>query len=186
MNPFAEQGPGHAAVSEAHAVAVVQGANFTGTTHESERICSAQDLLCMAGSAAVDVALIAQVFDACKESADQQAQAQALSSGAAGLTRLIKRALEVHSRDTGYAADIWLERAVEETEYLLHGSYLLNDVEVSHGTFCTDLVRTSAGGVMAALACAPADRMGVPERITEALGASVALFMIAERSRSDG
>jgi hypothetical protein len=47
------------------------------------------------------------------------------------------------------------------------------------------LVRTAAGGIHAALACAPADRMGVPGHVASALGACVAMFMVAEAALND-
>jgi hypothetical protein len=48
-----------------------------------------------------------------------------------------------------------------------------------------ELARRTASCIFAALACAPADRMGVPGHVANALGASVALFMIADISGGD-
>lgn len=175
---------GRQLVADAHGVAVATGGNFTGTSHELERTCTAQDLLCMAGDAAVDVAMIAQIFEAADASGDH---VRMMLDAASGLARLTARALEVHARDTGYDADVWLERAVEETQFLMFDDRddLFDGLRT--GGEAVTLARRAASSVMAALACAPADRMGVPGHISEALGSSVALFMIARAAaESDG
>lgn len=165
------------AVAGAYSAAVACGSDFTGTTREEERACSAQDLLCMAGAAALDVAMIAQRFEASRTAAGN---ARMMRTAAAGLARLSARALEVHARDTGYDPGAWIERAGEQTGFLLFDDFdPLRDGRRDDGESIV-LARAAASAVLTALALAPVDRMGVSEQIAEAIGASVALFMIAD------
>jgi hypothetical protein len=173
----------HAAAAEAHGVAVAAGSSFTGSSEELERTCTAQDLLCLAGDAAVDLAMISQIFEASERGGEH---VRMLRESSAGVARLSRRALEVHARDTGYDVSVWAERAVEETQFAL-----LNDSDelfegLRGGGDTVALARKVASSVMAALASAPADRMGVPGHISDALGTSVALYLIARAAESDG
>jgi hypothetical protein len=174
---------GREAVAQAHGVAVATGGNFTGATHELEQTCTAQDLLCMAGEAAVDMAMIAQIFEASERGGQH---VKMLRDASAGFARLTARALEVHARDTGYDLEVWRDRAVEETQFALFNDCdeLFDGLRTGGETVC--LARRAASSVMAALAAAPADRMGVPGQIAEALGTSVALFLIARAAETDG
>lgn len=167
---------GREAVEQAHVASVAVGGNFTGSTHEDERTCTAQDLLCLAGNTTVDAAMVAQVFEATDGAAEH---ADLLRETAAGLARLTSRALEVHSRDTGYDQEVWVANAVDETELLMCAD---SDAlfEGGRGADTVMLVRSAAAGIHAALACAPADRMGVPGHVATALGSCVALYMVAE------
>lgn len=168
-------------LADAHLSAIANGGNFTGTSYETECTLSAQDLLCLAGNATVELAMVAQLFDIAAEGN----RIPALKSIAGGISRLTARALEVHARDTGYDAEIWIRTAVEETEVTM-----LDDRDALFDGLALDgltvsLARRSAAGIHAALACAPADRMGVPGHIAAALGASVAIYMIAEDAQHD-
>lgn len=173
---------GREAVAQAHVAAIAIGGNFTGTTHESELTCSAQDLLCLAGNAAVDAAMVAQVFEVSDGAGEH---AELLREISAGMARLVARALEIHARDTGYDPEIWNANAVEETEIVMCAD---SDplFDGAHAADTIALVRTAAAGIHAALACAPADRMGVPGHVASALGACVAMFMVAEAALNDG
>lgn len=174
---------GRQAVADAHGAAIACGANFTGTTYEQERACTAQGLLCLAGDAAVDVAMIAQIFEAAQAGGEH---ARMLRDAASGMARLCARALEVHARDTGYDSELWISRAIDETElFMIDDSDELFDGLRTGGESVT-LARRAASSVHAALACAPADRMGVPGHVAAALGAGVALFMLAGAAERDG
>lgn len=188
MNPFERLAidfseSSNLAVAEAHGAAVAIGGNVTFSTAADEQLCSAQDLLCLAADAAVDLAMLAQIFDAAEDTGEH---VRLLSEAASAVSRLSSRALEVHARDTGYDREIWVERAVEETQFLLFAdSDPLFDGLRSGGS-AVALARGTASSLHAALACAPADRMGVPGHIAAALGASVAVFMIARAAEDDG
>jgi hypothetical protein len=164
------------AVLDAHGFAVANGGNYTYSTAGDEALFTAQDLLCAAGEIAVDVAMLAQTFEAASGGVDR---ARALRDAASGMARLTARALEVHARDTGYDRDVWIQRAYEETEYRLFEDRDDLFEELRAGGETVSLARTAASKVFSALACAPADRMGVPGHIAEALGISVTLVMIA-------
>src|SRR3954451_19252109 len=107
---------GRASIAHAHGVAIAVGGNFTGTSYDIESTCSTQDLLCLAGDASVDLAMIAQIFEAAPET---DAHAAMLRSASAGVARLTARALEVHARDTGYDPEVWVAGALDETELLM-------------------------------------------------------------------
>jgi hypothetical protein len=168
---------GRASIGLAWTAAVAEGGNFTGTTEEEERLCSTQDLLCAAADAALDAAMLAQVFDAAP---DAPAHAALLRSAAAGVTRLTSRALETHARDTGYVHTVWVERALEDAEFVMCDDRDELFSGLRSGGESVALARHAAARIHAALSAAPVDRMGVPGRISEALGAGVALFMIAD------
>lgn len=165
------------AVLDAHGFAVANGGNFTYSTYDDETQFSAQDLLCAAGEVAVDVAMLAQSFEC--PVGDHAGPARALRDAASGMARLAARALEVHARDNGYDRGAWIQRAYEETEFRLvdDSDELFEDLRAGGET--VTLARTAASKIFSALACAPADRMGVPGHVAEALGISVTLVMIA-------
>lgn len=168
---------GRASIAHAHEVAIATGGNFVGLSHEVERTCTAQDLLCVAGDAAVDLAMVAQIFEAAPEGEEQ---ARMLRETAAAVARMSARALEVHSRDTGYDPEVWIANALDETEFVMSDDQDPLFAGLRTGGESVALARRTASCIFAALACAPADRMGVPGHAAAALGSSVALFMIAE------
>jgi hypothetical protein len=175
---------GRASIAESQTAAIAIGGNFVGTDIDAERACVTQDLLCIAGEASVDLAMISQVFQAqisCDpdviESPTRES-ARMMRVTAAGLARMCARALEIHARDTGYTPDVWFEESLATTELLVSDDRdpLFDGAAMD----VVDLARAAASSVFAALACAPADRMGVPGHVASALGTSVAVFMIAE------
>lgn len=173
---------GRGAIAHAHAVAIATGGNFVGLTHETERICTAQDLLCLAGDASVDLAMVAQIFEAAP---DGEEQARMMRETACGVARMTARALEVHARDTGYDPDVWIANALDETEFVMTDDSDPLFEGLRSGGESVTLARRTASSIFAALACAPADRMGVPGHVAAALGTSVALFMIADSALTD-
>lgn len=174
---------GRSSIAQAHEVAIATGGNLTGTTHELERTCSAQDLLCLAGDAAVDLAMVAQIFEVSPEGAEQ---ARLMRETASAVARMAARALEVHARDTGYDPEVWIARALDETEFVMSDDRDQLFDGLRAGGESISLARRAASSIFAALACAPADRMGVPGHVAAALGTSVALFMIADSALLDG
>lgn len=173
---------GRESIALARGTAVAVGGNFTGQTAELEKTCSTQDLLCLAGDASVDAAMIAQIFEAAPDTYDH---AQMLRDAAAGVARLTARALEVHARDTGYDPEIWIAGALDETELVMSDDRDPMFTGLRAGGESVALARKVSSSIFAALACAPADRMGVPGHVANAHGASVALFMIADSSQHE-
>lgn len=175
---------GRGAIADAQISAIAIGGNYVGSTSESERACTTQDLLCIAGEAAVDMAMIAQIFEAqitCDPEGTEfptRESARLMRETAAGVARMCARALEVHARDTGYAPDIWTADSLEETALWMSSDrdQLFDGLPID----AMSMAREAASAIFSALACAPADRMGVPGHIARALGTSVAVFMIAE------
>jgi hypothetical protein len=173
---------GRESIVRAQGAAIAVGGNFTGSSREAETACTTQDLLCLAGDAAVDVAMLAQIFEAAPDTGDH---ARMLRQASAGVERLTARALEVHARDTGYDPDVWIARALDETEVVMSDDSDPLFENLRAGGETITLARQIASCIFGALACAPADRMGVPGHVANALGASVALFMIAGVADSD-
>lgn len=180
---------GRCAVERAHSVAIASGVDFTGSSSEIERLCTTQDLLCAAGDAVVELAMLAQLFDAqsiCDGDSVSQAaheHARVLRSAAAGVARLTSRALEVNARDTGYSTDVWIDDALDEAQRLLADDH--DPLFSPSPPTVIEMARALASDIFAALAAAPGDRMGVPGHVARALGASVALFMVAETTFQD-
>jgi hypothetical protein len=168
---------GRESIASAHGAAIAIGGNFTGTSYDAELALSTQDLLCLAGDASVDLAMIAQVFEAAP---DTDEHAELLRAASAGVARLTARALEIHARDTGYDPDVWIAGALDETELVMSDDRDPMFTGLRAGGETVTLARRIASSIFAALACAPADRMGVPGHVASALGASVALFMVAD------
>jgi hypothetical protein len=173
---------GRESIARAHGSAIAVGGNFTGTTYEAETTCSTQDLLCLAGDASVDLAMIAQIFEAAPTTAEH---AELLRSASAGVARLTARALEIHARDTGYDPEVWIAGALDETELVMSDDRDAMFDGLRAGGETVTLARRIASSIFAALACAPADRMGVPGHVAAALGASVALFMVADSTEDE-
>lgn len=188
MSPFeralVELGAGgRSAIVSAHASAIASGGLLAGSTSESERLCSTQELLCLAGDVSVDLAMIAQIFEAAPL---QREHVDVLREVSARTARLTARALEVHARDTGYDPEVWIAAALDETEFVMSDDHdeLFPCLRASGE--CVGLARAVSSRIFAALNALPADRMGVPGHVAAALGASVALFMIAECCRTNG
>ena len=173
---------GRESIARAHGTAIAIGGNFTGTSYDIEATCSTQDLLCLAGDASVDLAMIAQIFEAAPNTDEH---AQLLRSASAGVARLTARALEIHARDTGYDPDLWIAGALDETELVMSDDRDPMFTGLRAGGESVALARRVASSIFAALACAPADRMGVPGHVANALGASVALFMVADSNEHE-
>ncbi|MGB1582929.1 MAG: hypothetical protein ACPHCI_03990 [Solirubrobacterales bacterium] len=194
MNPLARaQVPlgssGRDEIERARDAALAIGGTFCNSHRESERLCTTQDLLCAAGNAVVDQVMLAQVFHAQSlldddfVSAEAHDQARALRDASAGVVRMTARALEVHARDTGYCQAAWLTDSLDETERLM-----TDDRDPLFDPMTPTVIamaRSVARELFSALAAAPADRMGVPGHVARALGASVALFMVADFTYND-
>lgn len=175
---------GRSAIEDAYSAAIAVGGDVVDGGFDDERAASAHELLCRAGESLVELAMIAQLFQA-QAQLDSEAASEALREDArrlriasARIARLVRGALANHGRDTGYALDVWLETAFSETELLL-----TNDVDPLFSgpeMDAIEIVRHLSDSIFAALAAAPNDRMGVPERVASAMGVSVALFMVAE------
>lgn len=188
MSPFeralVELGAGgRDAIVHAHAAAVASGGLLATSTSESERLCSTQELLCLAGNEAVDLAMVAQIFEAAPL---QREHVEILREVSARTARMTARALEVHARDTGYDPGVWITAALDETEFAMSDDHDELFPCLRAGGECVGLARAVSSRIFGALNALPADRMGVPGHVAAALGASVALFMIADSCHIDG
>jgi hypothetical protein len=85
---------------------------------------------------------------------------------AAQVVRLAVRALEVHARDAGYLPSEWIAVGVVQAE--------LSALDEDAGLVLH--VEDTAHWIAAAIAANENDVMAVPERLSEALAAGLALF----------
>lgn len=189
MNPLARAyvpagALGRSAIEDAYGAAIAVGGDMVDGGFDDERAASSHELLCLAGATLIELAMIAQIFQAQAQldpdavSQELKRDAKALRIASARMARLSRNALENHGRDTGYSLDVWLEHAFAETELLMTADSdpLFGGVE----TGAIELVRHLSDSLFSALAATPTDRMGVPERVASAMGVSVALFMVAD------
>lgn len=175
---------GRSAIEDAYAAAIATGGDVVDGGFDDEHAASSHELLCRAGETLIELAMIAQIFQAQAQldpdasSQELRRDARTLRLASARVARLTRDALENHGRDTGYTLDVWLEHAFSETEMLMTDDVdpLFSGVPGS----AIELVRHLSDSLFGALAAAPTDRMGVPERVASAMGVSVALYMVAD------
>jgi hypothetical protein len=164
--------------------AIAFGVDASGIDPEIEATMNAHDLMCRAGEASIDLALIAQVFKSHVRKgtdipADElQRSARMLRDSAAATTRLVTRALETHARDMGYASDIWLITAYDTTNLFLLDSLDVGETRVA--AMPPLFARIAARSLFDALASSNSDRMAVPGYLADSLGANLALFLHAQ------
>jgi hypothetical protein len=157
------------------------GADATGIDDETELTMTSHDLMCRAGEASIDLALIAQVFKSqIRKGADAPAgdirtSARMLRDSSAASTRLVALALDVHARDTGYSNDAWMLTAYDTTSLFLLDSLDAGDSRLA--TVPPLFARIAARSLFDALASSNSDRMAVPGYLADSLGANLALFL---------
>jgi hypothetical protein len=170
--------------------AIAFGVDAIGVDLETERTLGSHELMCRAGEASIDLALIAQVFKSQVRRAENIPEealvrsALLLRERAAATTRLVARALEVHARDTGYSRDVWLMAAHDGASL-----FLLDSLDAGNSRVATMpplLARIAARSLFDALASSNSDRMAVPGYLADSLGANLALFMHAQAAVSTG
>lgn len=92
-----------------------------------------------------------------------------LRSWAARLVRSTARGLEAHARDAGYRPDRWIADGVAYAELRAHDAGDDASLVVTH---LEDAAQSIAGAIVAT----EADVMAVPEQLSWALGAALALY----------
>lgn len=98
----------------------------------------------------------------------------ALSREAAGVLRLLDRALTAHGRDHGYEVRAWLEHALGVAQATAFAVCRGEDrAPLSHVVF------EAVDAVASAITALHRDRMGVPAALADALGAMLVLRAVA-------
>ncbi|MGH2906215.1 MAG: hypothetical protein ACRDKI_05535 [Solirubrobacterales bacterium] len=163
--------------------AIAHGVDSLGFDSELECTLTAHDLMARAGEQSIDVALVAQIFNAQARAgseipaADARETARLLRDVTSGNVRFVARALEVHARDTGYSVDVWLATAYSTAQVLLGDSRDAGQTRIS--AMPPLFARVAARSLFEALAASVSDRMAVPGHLADSLGANVALYMHA-------
>jgi hypothetical protein len=156
--------------------ALARGAR-PGMTHDEERLLRPLALLALATQRLPAAALLMPALllcDGSDEGAAVRADARQL---AAEVVRFTVRALEVHARDVGYLPGEWIAAGVVQAEL----SVLETDARVAIVEHLEDAARSIAAAIIAT----ENDRMAVPEHLSSALGAALALYAsIAEQGSS--
>lgn len=161
--------------------AIAFGVDSTGIDAEAESTLGAHELMCRAGEASIDLALVAQIFKSQIRQPEKipaetlHVTARMLRDTAAGSTRLVARALEVHARDTGYASDVWMITAYDTTNLFLLDSFETGRTRLA--AVPPLFARIAARSLFDALAASNCDRMAVPGYLADSLGANLALFL---------
>jgi hypothetical protein len=164
--------------------AIAYGIDSTGIDADTERTLGSHDLMCRAGEAMIDLALVAQIFKSQVRLGDAlpastlEATSRMLRDTSAGCTRLVSRALEIHARDTGYSRDVWMITAYDTTNL-----FLLDSLDIGPSRIANVpplFTRIAARSLFDALAASRSDRMAVPGYLADSLGANLALFMHAQ------
>lgn len=139
---------------------------------EHERLAAPDELVALALPGLVRLGAFALLVDGASNPPPEWAGA--LAREAAGVLRLLDRALAVHGRDHGYRVAAWLDHALGAAQATAGASR----VEVA----AMPLSRVVSDAVHAVAAVAMAlhrDRLGVPGELANALGSILVLYVAA-------
>ena len=139
---------------------------------EHERLAAPDELVALALPGLVRLGGFALLVDGTSDPSSECARA--LAREAAGVLRLLDRALAAHGRDHGYRVAAWLEHALGAAQ----ASAAVSRVEVD----AMPLSRVVLEAVDAVAAVAMAlhrDRLGVPGELANALGSILVLHVAA-------
>ena len=141
---------------------------------EHERLAAPDELVALALPGLVRLGAFALLVDGASD--PSRACAGALAREAAGVLRLLDRALAAHGRDHGYRVAAWLEHALGAAQAIAGVSRVNVDA--------MPLSRVVLDAVDAVAAVAMAlhrDRVGVPGELANALGSILVLHAAAAR-----
>jgi len=139
---------------------------------EHERLAAPDELVALALPGLVRLGAFALLVDAASEPSPECARA--LAREAAGVLRLLDRALAAHGRDNGYRVAVWLEHALGAAQ----ATAGVSRVEVD--AMALSRVVSQAVDAVAAVAMAlHRDRLGVPGELATALGSILVLYVAA-------
>jgi hypothetical protein len=147
--------------------ALARGAH-PGITVEHERLLRPLQLLALATQRLPAAALLMPALmlcDADEEGVAVRADARDL---AAEVVRFTVRALEVHGRDAGYLPGEWIAAGVVQAELFV--------LAVEGRAAIVEHLEDAARSIAAAIVATENDVMAVPEHLSSALGAGLALY----------
>ena len=147
--------------------ALARGAH-PGTTREEERRLRPLALLALATQRLPAIALLMPAVLLCDGSDESGAVRDDARQLAAQLVRFTVRALEVHARDAGYLPGEWIAAGVVQAE--------LSVLEVDGRAAIVERLEDAARSISAAIIATENDLMAVPEHLSRALGAALALY----------
>jgi hypothetical protein len=155
--------------------AVAHGAANTQCSAERERRYGTLRLLTLATLRVPDLAVYGELLHAhAAEGSGACVVARTLVDASSGAMRLAYRALEVHSRELGYCAQAWVDRALDGAGGAPQGS---EEIEGSLPV-ALDQARLAAISLTRATASTANDPMLVPGQIADALGHLLAIYLI--------
>jgi hypothetical protein len=147
--------------------ALARGAH-PAVTHEDERLLRPLAFLALATQRLPAIALLTPALLLCDghdEGGSVYADARQL---AAEVVRFTVRALEVHARDAGYVPGEWIAAGVASAE--------LSVLEVDGRAAIVEHLEDAARSIAAAIIATESDVMAVPEHLSSAVGAGLALY----------
>jgi hypothetical protein len=139
---------------------------------EHERLAAPDELVALALPGLVRLGGFALLVDAASEPAPECARA--LAREAAGVLRLLDRALAAHGRDNGYRVAAWLEHALGAAQATAGVSRVEVDAMV-----LSRVVSEAVDAVAAVAIALHRDRQGVPGGLASALGSILVLYVAA-------
>jgi hypothetical protein len=135
---------------------------------DEERLLRPLALLALAAERLPAAALLMPALVLC-DGSDEGAEVRADARRLAGqLVRLTVRALEVHAREVGYRPGEWISGAVVQAELAVLGAHYAAAV-IEH-------LEDTARSIAAAIVATESDTIAVPEHLSGALGAGLALY----------
>jgi hypothetical protein len=137
---------------------------------EHERVAAADELVALTLPEFVALGALAMLTEARPEPCRECMSG--LSHNAAGVLRLVDRALAAHGRDNGYSAEPWLEHAFHDAcvRAVAVSRLELDDLPV------TTLVEAAAQALADVVIALHRDRIGVPEGLADALASLLGLY----------
>jgi len=140
---------------------------------DAERVAAPDELVALALPALVRLGAFALLADGgCNPPSEC---AKALGREAAGMLRLLDRALAAHARDHGYPVGAWLEHACREAHATAGAASRLDTDEMPLST----IVEAAAEAVATVVIALHHDRLGVPEGLSDALGSILVVHVAA-------
>jgi hypothetical protein len=154
---------------ELHRRALAAGGGWT-VPPELERLAATDELVALAVPEPVFLAVLAVCTEGPREPSPECASA--LSGTAAGVVRLLDRALAADGRDTGYPVEARRERVFHGAQVRALAVSRLPLERLPLGT----LVEASAEAAADVVMALHRDRLGVPEGLADALASLLVLY----------
>ena len=140
---------------------------------EHERLAAPDELVALALPGLVRLGAFALLADGASDQSPERAGA--LAREAAGVLRLLDRALAAHGRDHGYRVAAWLDHALGAAQATVGAVFGVDSDAMLLSRVVSDVVDAVAAVAMAL----HRDRLGVPGELADALGSILVLHVAA-------